>query len=66
MSRKAPPPLLPILLGKPHTFAMPTAEPTDARMNPQRVEKLFTFFFFIVSLLTGKPPVFRSTKVLLF
>ena len=58
MSRNAPPPLLPILFGKPQTFAMPTAEPTDARMNPQRVEKLFTFFFFIDSLSTGKPACF--------
>ena len=36
----------------------PTAEPTDARMNPQRVEKLLTFFFFIDSLSTGKPACF--------
>ena len=26
----------------------PTAEPTEARINPQRVEKRFTLFFFIV------------------
>ena len=45
MSRNAPPPLLPILFGKPQTFAIPTAEPTDARMKPQRLAKLDVFFF---------------------
>ena len=31
MSKNAPPPLLPSLLGKPQTFAMPTAEPSEAK-----------------------------------
>jgi len=44
ISRKAPPPLLPILFGKPQTFAIPTAEPTDAKMKPHRLAKLRVLF----------------------
>ena len=54
MSKKAPPPLLPILLGKPHTFAMPTAEPTEAKIKPHRLANLPAFcllFVFIKILL---------------
>ena len=46
MSKNAPPPLLPILFGKPQTFAMPTAEPTDARIKPHRLAKFLVFFMF--------------------
>ena len=52
MSKNAPPPLLPSLLGKPQTFAMPTAEPTDAKINPQRLAKFLVFF--IVSPISEK------------
>jgi hypothetical protein len=37
------------LFGKPQTLAMPTAEPTDARIKPQRLAKLFVFFVFMCS-----------------
>ena len=55
MSRNAPPPLLPSLLGKPQTFAMPTAEPTDARIKPQRLAKLLVFF--LCSMFFSHPAV---------
>ena len=54
MSRNAPPPLLPILFGKPQTFAMPTAEPTDARIKPHRLAKCLVCLVFFMLLCPAK------------
>ena len=43
--KNAPPPLLPILAGKPHTFAMPTAEPTAESTKPQLLVNCLCLFF---------------------
>ena len=39
--KNAPPPFAAILYGKPHTFAIPTAEPTHASINPHFVLNCF-------------------------
>jgi hypothetical protein len=54
--RKAPPPLLPILAGKPHTLAIPTADPTADSTKPQPLENCRLFLSELISISLSSEP----------